>query len=86
MRSYVPNTAEERADMLKVIGLPDMDALYADIPEAVRLRRPLDLPRGMSESDETADHEECDKHIDAGRCRVTPGQGIPRSSRRTGSR
>lgn len=51
MRSYVPNTAEERADMLKVIGLPDMDALYADIPEAVRLRRPLELPRGMSESE-----------------------------------
>lgn len=51
MRSYVPNTAEERAEMLKTIGLPDMNALYADIPEEVRLRRPLELPHGMSESE-----------------------------------
>lgn len=49
MRSYVPNTAAEREEMLKAIGLASMDALYADIPEAVRLNRALELPRGMSE-------------------------------------
>ncbi|HWQ57649.1 MAG TPA: aminomethyl-transferring glycine dehydrogenase subunit GcvPA [Clostridia bacterium] len=51
MRSYVPNTEAERADMLRAIGLADMDALFADIPEQVRLNRPLELPRGMSESE-----------------------------------
>ena len=39
--------------------------------------------RGMSESDKTADHEERDKCIDAGRCRVTPGQDMARRARRT---
>ncbi len=51
MRSYVPNTEQERREMLESIGLADMGALYADIPEEVRLRRPLALPRGMSESE-----------------------------------
>ena len=49
MRSYIPNTQRERGEMLAAIGLPDMDALFADIPEGVRLNRPLELSRGMSE-------------------------------------
>jgi len=51
MRSYIPNTPAERDEMLKSIGLPDMDALFADIPEGVRLNRPLELPQGMSEAE-----------------------------------
>ena len=51
MRSYVPNTEQERAEMLKVIGLDSMDALFSDIPEDLRLKRELDLGEGMSEAD-----------------------------------
>ena len=36
MRSYVPNTEQERAEMLKVIGLDSMDDLFSDIPEIGR--------------------------------------------------
>ena len=51
MRSYVPNTEQERAEMLKVIGLDSMDDLFSDIPEDLRLKRELDLGEGMSEAD-----------------------------------
>jgi len=36
--------------MLRAMGLKSIDALFADIPEAVRLKG-LDLPRGMGEQD-----------------------------------
>ena len=35
--------------MLEAIGLGSLDDLFAQIPEAVRLDRPLDLPEGVSE-------------------------------------
>ncbi len=37
--------------MLDAIGVPSVDALFDEIPEAVRLGRPLDLPAGKSEQD-----------------------------------
>ncbi|MDD5704450.1 MAG: aminomethyl-transferring glycine dehydrogenase subunit GcvPA [Kiritimatiellae bacterium] len=46
--SYVQNTVEQRAAMLAAIGVPDVDALFADIPETLRAG-PLDLPLGLSE-------------------------------------
>ena len=49
MRSYVPNTPAERKEMLKAIGLESMDDLFSDIPEDLKLNRPLDLPAPMSE-------------------------------------
>ena len=49
MKSYVPNTLEERNEMLKAIGLDSMDQLFSDIPEDLRLHRELDLPAPMSE-------------------------------------
>lgn len=49
MRSYVPNTIAERKEMLKSIGLNSMDELFSDIPEDLKLDRPLDLPAPMSE-------------------------------------
>ncbi|MDX1484959.1 MAG: aminomethyl-transferring glycine dehydrogenase subunit GcvPA, partial [Alphaproteobacteria bacterium] len=41
---YLPLTDADRAEMLKVIGAGSVDELFADIPEAVRLDEPLDLP------------------------------------------
>lgn len=49
MRSYVPNTADERQSMLEAIGLSRMQDLFADITGGARLARPLDLPPGKSE-------------------------------------
>ena len=49
MGSYVPNTPEERQEMLRAIGLHDFRELYGDVPASMYLDRPLDLPSGMSE-------------------------------------
>ena len=40
MGSYVPVTPEERRAMLERIGLPSVEALYADVPEGVLLKEP----------------------------------------------
>lgn len=50
MKSYVPNTIEERMKMLDAVGADVFEDLYADIPEELRLKGPLALPGGMSES------------------------------------
>ena len=47
--AYIPNTSDETRDMLKQLGLADMEALYADIPQAVRLKKRLDVGEGFSE-------------------------------------
>src|SRR5205085_1639801 len=40
------------AAMLDAIGVPSVDALIdATVPESIRLRRPLDIPVGLSEHD-----------------------------------
>ncbi len=49
--SYIPGTPEEQRAMLRAIGARRIDDLLADIPSAVRLKRPLDIPPAMSEPD-----------------------------------
>ena len=49
MGSYVPTTAAEREQMLARIGVRELNDLYADVPQQMLLRRPLDLPSGLSE-------------------------------------
>ena len=49
MGSYIPSTREERRAMLESIGMHSFDELYADIPEALRLKDGLSLPSGLSE-------------------------------------
>src|SRR3954466_5633030 len=44
-------TDADRREMLAKIGMSSLDDLFADIPENLRLERPLDLPGGMSEQD-----------------------------------
>jgi len=46
---FSPHTAEDRAAMLKRIGVGSVQELFADVPKAVRLQRPLALPHGLSE-------------------------------------
>ncbi|HNC94428.1 MAG TPA: glycine dehydrogenase, partial [Solirubrobacterales bacterium] len=51
MAGYTPATDPERAEMLARIGVDSIDDLFAQIPEEVRLGRPLDLADGLSESE-----------------------------------
>ena len=41
---YLPLTDEDRARMLAVVGAPNVDALFADVPVAARLAGSVDLP------------------------------------------
>jgi glycine dehydrogenase subunit 1 len=44
--------------MLETIGVPSVEALFAAIPEKLRLARPLDLPRAASEQEVLAELSE----------------------------
>ncbi|HLA12586.1 MAG TPA: aminomethyl-transferring glycine dehydrogenase subunit GcvPA [Pyrinomonadaceae bacterium] len=46
---YIPNSPEERADMLKQIGLTSAEDLFTSIPEDLRLNRNLNTPPALSE-------------------------------------
>jgi len=46
---YIPHTEADVRRMLDVIGVPDVGALLAAVPEKLRLGRPLDLPEATSE-------------------------------------
>ena len=46
---YLPLTEADRRDMLAAIGVPSIDALFADVPPAARHPGLLDLPRAMGE-------------------------------------
>ena len=46
---YFPHTEEDLQAMLSTIGIDSIDALYAQIPEAIRFRDNYQLPTEMSE-------------------------------------
>ncbi len=48
---YLPNTAENRREMLDVIGAGSMEELLARIPPKARLARPLNVGPALAESD-----------------------------------
>jgi glycine dehydrogenase len=59
VRSFVPRhigpSAAETQEMLETLGVKSLDALIDQtVPESIRLRRPLDLPAGMSEHEALA--------------------------------
>ncbi|MBQ5441888.1 MAG: aminomethyl-transferring glycine dehydrogenase subunit GcvPA [Firmicutes bacterium] len=58
MGSYVPNTLKEREEMLKEAGYTSFDDMFSCIPDEVKLKRPLDLPSGMSEMEVARKMEE----------------------------
>lgn len=49
MGSYVPNTLEERQQMLGEIGFRSIDDLFGHIPEEVKVKDGLAIPEGKSE-------------------------------------
>ena len=46
---YLPITEADRRDMLEAIGVPSVEALFADVPEGALLAEPVDLPPHASE-------------------------------------
>ncbi len=46
---YLPHTADERRQMLAAIGVPNVDALYSDVPAAFLVDEIAGLPRHQSE-------------------------------------
>ena len=46
---YLPLTPEDRSEMLARVGVADIDALFADVPEDKRLKSLPDLPLTKSE-------------------------------------
>jgi glycine dehydrogenase subunit 1 len=48
---YTSATDRDRREMLDAIGVESIEELFADIPERVRLRRPIELPPGRSEQE-----------------------------------
>ena len=46
---FFPHTEEDIKVMLDKIGVPSLDALFAEVPEEIRFRRDYDLPNSKSE-------------------------------------
>ncbi len=46
---FVPNTEEDRQEMLKAIGVSSFEELISDIPPEIRLKEDLKLPEPLSE-------------------------------------
>jgi glycine dehydrogenase subunit 1 len=55
MSRYTGVTDQDLREMLDAIGVDSLDELFADVPNGVRLDRPIDLPDGQSEQ-EVHDH------------------------------
>ncbi len=51
MTRYTSATDADRAEMLAAIGVETVEDLFEQIPEPLRLGRPLELPDGMSEAE-----------------------------------
>src|SRR5512142_3023709 len=47
---YIPNTDQDREEMLKTIGVSSIDELFYDIPESVRYPQ-MQVPSALSELD-----------------------------------
>lgn len=49
MFKYFPHTPDDVQKMLDVIGVSNLDDLYAEVPEELKLHRELDIPSAKSE-------------------------------------
>jgi glycine dehydrogenase subunit 1 len=48
---YIPHTATDVTEMLERIGVDSLEALFVEVPKAVRLKRPLHLSEEVSETE-----------------------------------
>lgn len=64
MGSYVPNTRKEQEEMLHEAGYKSFDDMFSCIPASVKLKKPLNLPSGLSEMEVARRMEEIsDKNV-----------------------
>jgi glycine dehydrogenase subunit 1 len=56
--SYLALTEADRDAMLQAIGVESLDELFADLPDAVRFQRQLDVPPALTESELTTYFEQ----------------------------
>ncbi len=76
---YLPLTTADRQAMLAAIGVPSIDALFADVPEAARLHGLLDLPKAQGELEvERALAAMAAKNLSAGSVPSFIGAGVYR--------
>ena len=54
---YIPNSPEERAEMLQIVGLSSAEELFDSIPADLLLRRSLNTPAAISEMELLASSE-----------------------------
>lgn len=55
---FLPHTDADIKAMLDTIGASNMEELYTEVPEALKLNRPVDLPPAMSEEEVRRHFEE----------------------------
>ncbi len=48
---YIPHTVGDVKEMLERVGVKNLEELFVEVPESVRLKRPLDLPEAISETE-----------------------------------
>jgi glycine dehydrogenase subunit 1 len=48
---YLPKSPSERQEMMAAIGVTSIEELFSSIPEAYRLKKPLNLPGPLSEAE-----------------------------------
>ncbi|HSV29253.1 MAG TPA: aminomethyl-transferring glycine dehydrogenase subunit GcvPA [Candidatus Omnitrophota bacterium] len=76
---YLPHTDADRREMLRAIGVTDVDALFRDVPQSARLDKPLDLPRHQGEMEvERAFTRMAMKNLSAGCAPFFIGAGVYR--------
>jgi glycine dehydrogenase subunit 1 len=46
---YIPNSLEERQEMLEIVGLKSADELFRSIPSDVQLNRALEITEPLAE-------------------------------------
>lgn len=75
--SYLPHTDADRERMLGIIGVQSIEDLFADIPEEVRLKGLLNLPKGVDEITLYAHAQQlAARNLDASRAVCFLGAGI----------
>jgi glycine dehydrogenase subunit 1 len=51
MHKYIPNTSEEIKEMIDKIGVASVDELFSTIPDEIRFKGKLNLPKKMTEQE-----------------------------------
>jgi glycine dehydrogenase subunit 1 len=75
--SFLSLTERDREEMLATVGVESTEELFADIPESVRFRGPLDLEPALSEPELVAHLESlAARNVDSGRELSFLGAGI----------